>query len=203
MDAMNVTRPRLAALALLLAPSLLAAQGSGQLAIERDPGRLYVGATIAHRVVGVPLDSVAGLVTWRSNDPRVATVDAFGLVTAQGRGFVEISAELRGAVGVVRHVVVVNPVTRIEMRVLEAVVPAGQPVQLRATPRRADGNPVEDAPLLWAYAFTPYPGADSVAAPARITGDRFVAMQPGRYTLIAISGGVVGRQELVVRPPSP
>lgn len=200
---MNVTRPRLAALALLFAPSLAAAQGSGQLTIERDPGRLYVGTTIAHRVPGVPPDSVPALVTWRSNDARVATVDAYGLVTAHARGFVEISAELRGAVGVSRHTVVVSPVTSIDMRVLEAAVPAGQAVQLRATPRRADGNPVQDAPLFWAYAFTPYPGADSTAAPARITGDRFVGTQPGRYTLIAISGSVVGRQELVVRPPAP
>ena len=86
--------------------------------ISSEPGRLYMGVTLAHRARGVHADGSerTGLAPeWRSSDPAVATVDRFGNVTALKAGNVTISATSEGVKADKAYTVVANPVTTLEL----------------------------------------------------------------------------------------
>ncbi|HEY1097938.1 MAG TPA: Ig-like domain-containing protein, partial [Myxococcota bacterium] len=137
---------------------------------------------------------------WTSSDRAVATVDRFGNVTALKPGPVTIVAEFEGVRGETRYTVQANPVARVEIEVPTTEVRTGDVVHLKAVARRANGQVVADAPVLWTYAYVP---DDTIAAPGA-TGiiDRglFAAEVPGRYTLVASSGPAAARLVVEARP---
>ena len=173
------------------------------LTVAADPGRLYTGVSLAHRARALHADSSErpdAAVVWRSSDPAVATVDRYGTVLALKPGTVTVTAEAEGVTHQLRYVVQENPVSSIEIALAETSVRTGDVVPLRATARRANGQPVADAPITWSYTYTP---DDTIAAPGA-TGiiDRglFAAEVPGRYTLLATAGTTVARAVVDVRP---
>ena len=176
------------------------------LAIVPDSGRLYTGITLGHTLKGFTRDSIErrGMsATWRSSNPAVATVDRFGNVTAIRPGAVTITAESEGAKAEKRYTIANNPVSRVEIDIKDEVIRTGDVVHLKATPRRADGSAVNDAPLTWTYTYVPddslVPGGVK-GGPGIVQFGRFSANYPGRFTLIAQSGSSTARKVIQVTP---
>lgn len=133
------------------------------------------------------------LFTWQTNDPRVATVDPAGVVTARGEGTAILAATSGAGRGETRVRVVRN---RIERLTVTGPVQArtGEVVRFRvmATDRR--GLPVEDAPVRWAVNSDGEPGG---AVEIGADGG-FVASEAGRYLVSAIAGSATGTRSIVV-----
>ncbi|MGI9076328.1 MAG: Ig-like domain-containing protein [Gemmatimonadaceae bacterium] len=198
--AMSSSREQLATLKI---PVTVTWPALAKVEITPEPGRLYAGVTLAHRVRATHADRSErreAVFSWRSSKPAVATVDRFGNVTALKPGRVTISAETDGVKADIQHTVTPNPVTSLAIEMQENSVRTGDVVHLRAVAKRAGGAVVSDVPVTWSYTYTP---DDTIAAPGA-TGviDRglFAAEVPGRYTLLAMAGGVSARSVLDVQP---
>jgi hypothetical protein len=171
--------------------------------ITPEPGRLYVGVTLAHDARALHADSSErgdAVLTWRSSSPAIASVDRFGNVTAHRTGTVTISAEIEGVRSEIRHTVVANPVSSLAIELPENTVRTGDVLHLEAVAKRANGQVVGDVPITWSYTYVP---DDTIAAPGAtgiIDRGMFAAEVPGRYTLLATAGSVSARSVLDVRP---
>ena len=179
-----------------------------QLAVDAEPGRLYVGTTLAHYAKGTHADGTVrpGLVaTWRSSNDAVASVDRFGNVTALKAGQVTITAEAEGLSGRKVYTVAPSPVKTLELGQTENTVNTGDVVHLKATAKRADGQAVPDAKVAWSYRYTPddttaAPGGPGMIDSAPDGTPLFAANAPGRFTLIAQSGNVFAQKVIEVTP---
>ena len=173
-----------------------------------ENGRLYIGTMIAHVAKGRHADGTPRpgvIATWRTSDPAVATVDRFGNVTAVKPGAVTISASSENISADKRYTVVASPVVRIETGIRETTVNTGDVVHLNAVPRRANGEPVNDAKVDWSFIYTPddtiaAPGGPGIIDRAPDGTPLFTANAPGRFTLIAQSGTALARTVLDVKP---
>ncbi|MGQ0640919.1 MAG: Ig-like domain-containing protein [Gemmatimonadaceae bacterium] len=188
-------------------PVLIEWPALARIEIVPEAGRLYTGVMLAHTAKGTHRDGSArpGLtVTWRSSDPTVASVDRFGNVTAHKTGAATIAAEGEGVSAQLRHNVVANPVTTIDLGITETTVRTGDVVKLVATAKRSNGTPVTDAKIAWTYVYAP---DDTTAAPGGaaiidhvIDRHVFTANHPGRFTLMAASGNTFARSVVDVKP---
>jgi|SRR5687768_8799044 len=174
--------------------------------IIAEQPQLHTGVTVVHRARGFHEDSTERLAmtpTWRSSNPAVAKVDRFGNVTGVAPGAVTITAETEGVRAAKQYTVTTNPVASIELGLGDSQIRTGDVIHLKATARRANGTPVNDAALTWSYTYTP----DDSIAPNGFPGGggivqfgRFVANYPGRYTILAQYGPASARTTIQVAP---
>jgi uncharacterized protein YjdB len=184
-------------------PVIVSWPALAKLTMTADSGRLYTGVTLNHKIEGAHADGSPryGLVaTWRSSNAAVAEVDRFGTVTAHKPGAVTITAEAEGVTASTTYTVVANPVASIALDIPEDVILTGQVVHLKATARNASGTAVSDAPITWSYTYTPDDTTVAPGGPGIVDWGRFTANHPGRFTLLAQSGGVVARKVIEVKP---
>src|SRR5439155_3412464 len=81
-------------------------------------------------------------VTWSSGNSGVATVSASGIVTGVSPGAATITAASEGKSGTAAVTVSSVPVASVAVSPTSASVSVGQTVQLAATPKDANGNPL-------------------------------------------------------------
>src|SRR6266851_2519939 len=154
---------------------------------------------------GVPLSG--RVVTWSSSSAAVATVNGSGLVSGVAPGSASITATSEGKSGTatvtvngvpVASVTVTNvPVASVMVSPATASVTVGQTVQLTATPKDANGNPLSGRSITWA---TNNAGVATVSGSGLVPG---VAV--GSATITATSEGKNGTAAIVVTaaPPPP
>ena len=179
-----------------------------ELFFEDPPYEAYTGTILRFRVAG--RDKAGDLrpgvaASFAVSDDRVAAADGFGMVSFLAEGTARVAAESRGLVA--QHEVRVreNPTARI---VLEAPdrseVRAGDVIAFRSEALDANGEALPDLPIRFALESRPdsfRPESLGAGAPAQITGEgRFVAEQPGVYTVIAMSGNHVARRTVRAVP---
>jgi hypothetical protein len=182
-----------------------------RLEVVPEKGALYVGTLLAHTVKGFHDDnSVRGdlKVTWRSSDASVASVDRFGNVTALKPGRTTITAESEGVTAQQPYTVAANPVASIETQISETSIKTGDVIHLNATAKRANGQPVADAKIIWTYVYTPddtikAPGGPGIIDRAPDGTALFAANAPGQFTLQAQTGNVLARTVVDVEPRDP
>ena len=127
-------------------------------------------------------------VRYTSSSPDVLAIDAAGRLQAKAPGTATVTAETEGVTTETDVRVVENPVARVELQGGASEARTGDVLAFNATPVNAEGQPVGDAPVL--YAVQAQPDDDlGPAATGQITQDgRFVAEAPGTYTIVATSG---------------
>src|SRR5437773_1519196 len=81
------------------------------------------------------------VVTWSSSNTAVASVNAGGFVTSSAAGSATITAASEGKSGTSAITVTSVPVASVTVSPAPASVPAGQTLQLTATPKDVNGNP--------------------------------------------------------------
>lgn len=131
-------------------------------------------------------------VTWRSDDPTIAEVDAQGLVTAKGPGVVEITAtseEIDGST----TVTVLNTVTTVELSPSTAQVEVTEDVQLQAVAKNTLGATVPDAAFTW---------KSSDISRATVDEDGLVTTKKGgSVTITAKADGIEGTALITIDDP--
>ncbi len=175
------------------------------LEIHAEPGQLYTGVTLGHHAKGINDDGTeraSALVTWETTDPKVATVDRFGFVTAIAAGTTTLTATLDGTRATKTLTVVANPVAAIELGIKETTIRTGDVIDLVATLKRANGSTVTDAPITWSYTYRAPEGNTPQApgGPGIIDNGLFAANYPGLFTILAQSGNAHARMTLEVTP---
>ena len=147
--------------------------------------------------VAIPLDAsgtaLGGrVVTWASSNTAVATVDGSGLATGVAAGSATITATCEGQSGSATLTVsaVSVPVASVTVSPATAAVAAGQTVQLTATPKDANGNPLTGRAITWASGNT---SVATVSTSGLVTG-----LTAGSATITATSEGKSGSSGVTV-----
>jgi len=152
------------------------------------PGSV-LGFSAAGTFSDLTTQSLSTVVTWRSSDPTVATVDLIGKVTGQSGGNSTIQASFNGVNGTASLVVQSSPLQSIAITPAPVNVPVGMTVPLVATGKFADGT-TQNLSSNVTWTCTPLSIAtvsDVVSFQGIVTG-----VAPGAATVTAIFGGVVG-----------
>src|SRR3989442_13433535 len=122
-------------------------------AVTPATASVTVGQTV--QLSATPQDSTGAplsgrTVTWASSNAGVATVNGSGLVTGAAAGSATITATSEGKSGTSAITVPVMPVASVAVSPATASVPVGQTVQLTASLRDANGNPLTGRVVTWA-----------------------------------------------------
>src|SRR6185437_1360481 len=135
------------------------------------------------------------VVTWSSSNTAVASVNASGLVTGGAAGSATITATSEGKTGTAAITVTSVPVASVTVTPASASVAAGQTVQLTATPKDANGNPLTGRVVTWSSSNT------SVAT---VNGSGLVSgVVAGTATITATSEGQSGTSAITVTGAAP
>src|SRR5207253_57452 len=124
-----------------------------------SPATASVAAGLTVQLTATPKDAngnpLSGrAVAWTSSNAAVATVDASGLVTAVAAGSATITATSEGQSGTAAISVTPAPVASVAVTPPSASVNEGTTVQLTATPKDANGNPLSGRVVTWASSNT-------------------------------------------------
>ena len=162
-------------------------------AVTPSPASVQVGQTL--QLTATPKDAngnpLSGrVITWASDNTSVATVDGNGLVTAVAVGSATITATSEGKSGTSAVTVTTVPVASVTVSPSPASVQLGSTVQLTATPKDANGNPLSGRVVTWSSNNT---------AVARVNSSGLVTgVAAGTATITATSEGKSGTSTLTV-----
>jgi hypothetical protein len=162
-------------------------------AVTPPSNNLFVGQTVQLSVT--TKDSVGNVLTgrtilWGSSGTTVATVSASGLVTAKAAGSATITATSEGRSATAAVTATVAPVASVTLTPAPVSVTVGQTVQLTATPKDANGNPLAGRVVTW---------ATSNATVASVsTGGLVSGLLVGTATITATSEGQGGSSATTV-----
>ncbi|HVH69064.1 MAG TPA: Ig-like domain-containing protein [Gemmatimonadales bacterium] len=153
-----------------------------------QPGQTVQLTATPKDASGNPLTGRA--VTWSSNNASVATVSSSGLVTAVAVGSATITATSEGQGGTAAVTIANVPVASVTVTPASASVNEGATVQLTATPKDANGNPLSGRVITWSSSNT------SVAT---VTSSGLVrGVVAGAATITATSEGQSGSSAITV-----
>ena len=175
---------------------------------ENAPPRVWAGTEVRFPLAG---RDAAGQVRrgleagYATSDSSIAVVDQVGMASFLTAGSVQVAA-MYGEMTIYHEVEVLpNPTARVSLEPPDRTeVRTGDVVQFRAAALDAAGSEVAGPEIRFAVESRPdpfRPESLGAGAPAQVTPDgRFVAEQPGVYTVVAMSGGRLARQTVRVVP---
>ena len=174
-----------------------------RVALESEGDALYEGTTLEHRASAFHADGTRRPepdVAWSTSNSGVATVDAFGGLTAHASGSVTVTASVEGVSERTTYDVRPFPAARIRVEGGADAGRTGDVLRFTLSAEAADGALVEALPVTWAYTFEPDDSIRAPGAAAIIDDGAFVAEVPGRYTVLALSGPLSARRSVRVTP---
>lgn len=146
-------------------------------------------AVVARSANGDPRSDA--VITFTSDKPAVATVDAAGLVTGIAPGRVTIKATSEGASNTVAVQVVGDAVRKLKIEPASTEARTGDVVHFSATAVGAGGSQLKDPAVHWSLS-----GSGAAVYP----DGGFVAEKAGTYVVMASSGQHSAAASVVVRP---
>lgn len=139
-------------------------------------------------------------VRWEGDTAAYRTIGPDRVVFATS-GPVRIEARAEGIATRIDLEVLADPVASIGLGQGPLTARTGDVLRLRAVPVDAAGHPIEDVPVYYSVAGRPAAEVIAPGASAQVAEDgRFVAEQPGTYTVTARSGGRVSTVSVLVSP---
>ena len=175
---------------------------------ESAPPRVWAGTEVRFPLAG---RDAAGQVSrgleagYATSDNSVAVVDQVGMVSFLTTGSVQVAA-MHGEMTIYHEVEVLpNPTARLALEAPDRTeVRTGDVLQFRAAALDASGNETRGPAIRFAVESRPdpfRPESLGAGAAAQVTPDgRFVAEQPGVYTVVAMSGDRLARRTVRVVP---
>src|SRR6266487_3105206 len=137
---------------------------------------------------GTPLSGRT--VTWSSNNTSVAIADVNGNVTGLAPGSATITATSEGQSGTAAITVTNVPVTSVTVTPASASIQQGQTIQLTATPKDANGNPLTGRTISWSSSNT---SVATVSSSGLVSG-----VVAGSATITATAEGKSGTSAITV-----
>ncbi len=166
------------------------------LTVSPTAATIVVGGT--QQLTATPLDAngnpLSGrTITWSSDAPSVATVNANGLVPAVGVGSANITATSEGKSAAAAITVNPVPVASVSVSPATASIYAGATQQLTATLLDANGNPLSGRTITWS---SDAPGVATVNGSGLVTAEA-----AGTASITAASEGKSGSAAITVIVP--
>jgi len=162
--------------------------------------RLFEGTSVTVQVTGIDETGVERhdlTPVLTIDDNAVAGTDGFGTITGLAPGPAMLTASVDGIEARQVFEVVANPARSLGLTASATEARTGDVLHFTAAPRDAAGHAV-DVPVMYALIERPDPNdanARGAGAAAMIMDDgRFVAEQPGLYTVVAMTGSAVARE---------
>ncbi len=168
--------------------------------VEGAPAVLYTGTNVRVTAAVVDKDGVERddlEVTMRTSDKAVLEVDAFGFLHAKKAGEASLLASGGGLDHVRVFKIEANPVEKLQLSSSHERARTGDVVTFTAALSDAGGAAVAGVPVEYTFRAMPDDTLGN-AATGQITSDgRFVAEQPGLYTITASCGAA--RDQMTLR----
>lgn len=174
-----------------------------RVAVDVEPGTLYAGTSLRHRaraLHGSGSERPEVDFSWRSSDPSVAEVDAYGTVLARQPGRVTITAGYGDVVGSVEHRVQELPARDLVIDGGATEARTGDVLAFEARALDGRGRGVDDVPITWSYTYIPDDTIKAPGAVAEVRKGMFVGEEPGVYTVLAQAGPLTARRTVKLRP---
>jgi hypothetical protein len=125
-----------------------------------------------------------------SSNPDIASVDAYGNLKAHKKGNFTITAKAENKTSTWKSRVSENPIESMEVvhNYDGKTIRTGDVVTFEAMPKTAKGDLVSDAPIKYTYVAEPDDNLGQGASAQIAQSGKFVASDPGLFTIIATSG---------------
>lgn len=133
-----------------------------------------------------------------SSDPSVASVDEFGQLHARKQGSATITASAEDVNSTWDVDIVANPVVSINLKNDGKEIRTGDVVRFDARPLNNAGDVVDDAPVTYSFISKTDDNLGEGTSGQIQQDGRFVANQPGLYTVVAKSGPAVAENTIRV-----
>ena len=171
-----------------------------EIKIDDIPEKVYEGTTIPLSIrvldkTGFQRDDIRVQLTSTAE----ASVDPFYNVTGVSPGSATITAKVDEIVNTVNISVVENPVASIDLAADMKEASTGDVFHFTARALNKKGKSVSDAPVTFAFTGEAYDVSSSAAGLIKQDG-RFVAYEPGLYTITAACGSIVSRLTVNAAP---
>lgn len=160
---------------------------------SNTPKNFYNTTTISLQTkvadeAGVTRDNVA--VKLSSSSPDVASIDSYGNLKAHKKGDFIITAKAENKSAVWKFKVSENPINSIEIahNYEGKSIRTGDVVTFEALAKTTKGSNVSDAPIKYTYIAEPDDNLGQGASGQISQSGKFVASDPGLFTIIATSG---------------
>jgi len=137
---------------------------------------------------------------FKSSNPEIADFDEFGHLTIYRRGLVQITVTAEGISSSTDLRVVRNPVRKIELSLEADDYRTGDVITFKARALTASGRAVEDAPVVFSFMGKAVYGIGLPASGQITPQGKFVAENPGDYTIFATSGGHTASKTIRITP---
>ena len=137
------------------------------------------------------------VITWTSEKPSIANVDAAGLVTGLVPGSVTIKATSEGTSNTVSFQVVRDAVHKLTVKPASAEARTGDVVHFSAMALDAGASHLKGPPVRWSFSGS---GSSGGSGAAVYPDGGFVAEKAGTYVVMASSGQHSAAASVVVRP---
>jgi hypothetical protein len=145
-------------------------------------------AALARSANGNPRADVS--ISWHSDKPEVASIDAAGVVAGHKPGQARIQAKCDQATGTVDVEVIANPIKTLSIEPASANGRTGDVIRFAARAADSSSRPVKDLPVRWTTSGS---GADIDSEGA------FIAEQPGTYVVVASIGDRQATASVVIK----
>ena len=126
---------------------------------------------------------------WVSSNPKVATVDASGVVTSVAEGKTTVKAAIGDVSGATDVVVVLRSIETLEATPLNIPLKIGEGLDVTLVARDAQGAPIPDVAATW---------TSSDPTVATCSGGRVVGIGPGSATVRAVCGAKSAEVAVIV-----
>ena len=167
-------------------------KGIAKLELEDFPEKIYSGTSFR---LGIKATDESGLpatyenLQVKSSNPKVARIDALGHFYAQQPGNGSLIMTAGDINSTFPFKVLKNPVQSLTIQMSSTTVRTGDVVNINTTAFDKGGKLVADVPIL--YTVTGVVSEDASGASAIINNQgKFVAEQPGTYTILATAGNI-------------
>ena len=156
------------------------------------PTTFYEGTTIKFNArildqAGISRQDV--IPKFESSNPDIANFDEFGHLTIHQRGRVQLTVSVNDISSSAEIRIGRNPVRKVELSMEEGNYRTGDVISFKAKALTPSGRTVENAPIIFSFSGKAVYGIGLPASGQITPQGKFVAENPGDYTIFATSGG--------------
>ncbi|MGI9545217.1 MAG: LVIVD repeat-containing protein [Cyclobacteriaceae bacterium] len=173
-----------------------------EVALLNFPAKVYAGTSIALQTkvtdeAGFTMEDSEVKIT--SSNPTVASLDALNHLITHRNGNTTITVQSGTANIDLPVKVLKNPIARIDLVVSQAVARTGDVLHFKASAKDKSGKPVEEVPFVFTVSGQVKEDGAGAAAIIQPNG-KFVAEQPGAYTILVSSGNSTASKSVQIKP---
>lgn len=132
-----------------------------------------------------------------TSDSQILSIDDTNNVKALMPGTTTLTAELDGVSASVEIIILENPLSKIELSSNQDVVRTGDVVRYSATGLDSNGNEISNLPFKYTFYGESFDVSES-ATGTMLNDGRFVAEEPGNYSISATLGDITSSKQLRV-----